>query len=206
MTQLLVINSSVLGDLSVSRQLVGKLVDGLREVEPGLSVTERDVGVEPPPHLTVASVGAMRRGEPETPAERATRALSDTLIDELKRADLLVIGAPMYNLGIPSGLKTWFDHLLRAGVTFQYTANGPQGLMTGKRAVVVETRGGKYSEGPAAAYDAQEPHLRAMLGLMGITDVIFVRAELLAIPEARDAALAAAIEEVRGTARKALSA
>lgn len=205
MTKVLVINSSAVGDDSVSRQLIGTLLEHWRASEPDVTVTMRDVGAEPPPHLTAASVGAMRRGTPETAAEQATRALSDTLIGELLATDVLVVGAPMYNLGIPSTLKTWFDHVLRAGSTFGYTANGPVGLVTGKRAVVIETRGGFYSDGPAQAYDAQEPHLRAMLGLMGITDVTFVRAERLAIdPAARTAAIAEATAAVRDLAETAL--
>lgn len=205
MTKVLVINSSATGDESVSQQLVGALIERWRGSEPGLTVTQRDVGAEPPPHLTAASVGAMRRGEPESEAERATRALSDRLIAELLEADVLVIGAPMYNLGISSTLKAWFDHVLRAGTTFGYTAGGPVGLVTGKRAVVIETRGGFYSDGPAKTYDAQEPHLRAMLGLMGVTDVTFVRAERLAIdPTARASAITEAIAALHDLAETRL--
>jgi FMN-dependent NADH-azoreductase len=206
MSNLLVINSSALGDASASRQLVAAFVDDLKARVPGLTVTTRDVGVEPPPHLTPATVGALRRGEPETDAERATRVLSDKLIAEVNAADVIVIGAPMYNLGIPSPLKTWFDHVLRAGATFRYTATGVEGLVGGKRVIVIETRGGFYSEGPAAAYDAQEPHLRAMLGIIGITDPTFVRAEKLAIsPEAREAALASATDALKEIAAKGLA-
>src|SRR5262249_37703236 len=108
----------------------------------------------------------------------------------LKGADVVVIGAPMYNFGIPSTLKAWFDHVLRAGITFRYTQNGPEGLVTGKRALVVVTRGGLYSEGPAQAMDSQEPHLRTLLGFIGITAVAFVRAEKLAFgDEAREQSL-----------------
>jgi FMN-dependent NADH-azoreductase len=206
MTKLLVINSSALGGLSVSRQLVGEFVEAVRAAQPGVEVVERDVGAEPPPHLTQANVGALRRGEPETEAEQATRALSDQLIAEVMAADVLVIGAPMYNLGITSALKTWFDHILRAGTTFRYTATGPEGLVIGKKAVVIETRGGLYSEGPGSALDAQEPHLRGMLGLMGVKDVTFVRAERLAIPDARDAAIEAATKLVRDLAQDQLVA
>jgi FMN-dependent NADH-azoreductase len=194
MTKVLVIHSAITGAASASRQLVNTLLDRWYSSEPGLQVTQRDVGANPPPHLTPETLGALR-GDPATDAARATRALSDELIAELTSAEVLVIGAPMYNLGIPSGLKTWFDHVLRAGVTFAYTATGPVGLVTGKRAVVIETRGGFYSAGPAAAYDAQEPHLRAALGLIGITDITFVRAERLAMgPDAQAAALADAAQ------------
>ncbi len=103
-----------------------------------------------------------------TPRRQPT-ALSDTLIAELQSADILVIGAPMYNFGIASTLKAWFDHVLRAGITFRYGESGPEGLLKGKRAIVIESRGGLYSEGPAQVMDAQEPHLRGMLRFMGIT-------------------------------------
>ena len=138
------------------------------------------------------------RGEPSTADEQKARKLSDTLIEEIREADVLVIGAPMYNFGIPSTLKAWFDHVLRAGVTFRYTSEGPEGLMKGKRAIVVEARGGLYSNGPAAGMDSQEPHLRTMLGFMGISDVRFVRAELLSRGgDSAAAAIASAEAELR---------
>lgn len=196
MTHALILDSAATGPASVSRQLTAGLLAQLRRADPSLHVTTRDLGAEPIPHLTADTVAALR-GNAETPAEKETLALSDALVAELRAADLIVIGAPMYNFGIPSTLKTWFDHVLRAGVSFRYTASGPEGLMTGKRAVVIETRGGLYSEGPAAAMDAQEPHLRALLGFIGVTDIVFVRAEKLAFgPEAAAAAVTAAIEEL----------
>ena len=144
------------------------------------------------------------RGEPATEVERQTRAVSDELIAELRAADLILIGAPMYNFGITSTLKTWFDHVLRAGETFRYTAEGPEGLLTGKRAIVIATRGGLYSDGPAAAMDSQEPHLRTMLGFIGISDVSFVRVERLAMgPEAGAAAVEAANDALRDLAARA---
>jgi FMN-dependent NADH-azoreductase len=152
----------------------------------------RDLGANPIPHLSFDSAAALRT-EPASDAQTAARALSDQLVAELKAADVVVIGAPMYNFGIASTLKAWFDHVLRAGVTFRYTQAGPEGLLAGKRAIVVVTRGGLYSEGPAQAMDAQEPHLRTLLGFMGITDVAIVRAERLAFgDEARDLAISAA--------------
>src|SRR3712207_5341451 len=107
----------------------------------------------------------------------------------------------MYNFGIASTLKAWFDHVLRAGITFRYSEAGPEGLVRGKKAIGVERRAGFYSEGPAAAIDSQEPHLRTLLGFMGVTDVTFVRAEKLAFgPEAADAAIADAIAELESLA------
>jgi len=184
MSKVLVVTSSASGAASVSNQLVHEAVETLRRQDPGLRVVERDLGASPVPHLSADAVSAIR-GEPQTPAQAAARKLSDELVDELQEADTLVIGAPMYNFGIASTLKAWFDHVLRAGVTFRYTEAGPQGLLDGKRAIVVLTRGGLYSEGPAQGMDAQEPHLRTLLGFIGITDVTFVRAEKLAFgPEA----------------------
>lgn len=208
MTNLLVLNSSAAGGASVSTQLTTEFVERWREQEPGSAVTVRDLGAEPLPHLTAERLPGLAAAGGTAAAEETTR-LADLLVAELSAADVLVIGAPMYNFGITSTLKVWFDHVLRAGVTFSYTAEGPRGLMTGKRALVVETRGGFYSEGPSAAMDAQEPHLRAMLGLLGITDVRFVRAERLAVgAEVRSDAIAAAVDELRGLAgdRLALAA
>lgn len=106
----------------------------------------------------------------------------------------------MYNFGMPSTLKAWFDHVLRSGITFRYSENGPEGLLKGKRAMVIESRGGLYSEGLAQQMDSQEPHLRNLLGFMGITDVIFLRAEKLAFgPEAREQAIDAVRRQIEGT-------
>lgn len=196
MTNVLVINSSALGEASVSNKLTAEFAERIRTSDPSATITVRDIGSNSVPHLTAETVGAIR-GTAENDAARATLALSDELIDEIRRADLLVIGSPMYNFGMSSTLKTWFDHVLRAKVTFQYTESGPEGLMKGKKAVVIETRAGFYSEGPSAGMDNQESHIRILLGFMGITDVNFVRAEKLAFgPEAASEAIAAAVEEL----------
>ncbi|MDP3408584.1 FMN-dependent NADH-azoreductase [Bosea sp. (in: a-proteobacteria)] len=190
MSHLLVINSSAAGAASVSKQLIDETVARLRTADPALVVVERDLGANPVPHLTTDSTAAIRGAEPANEAQRAAKALSDSLVAELKAADTVIIGAPMYNFGIPSTLKAWFDHVLRAGVTFKYGEKGPVGLLEGKRAIVVESRGGIYSSGPTQALDSQEPHLRTMLGFIGISDVTFVRAEKLGYgPEAREQAI-----------------
>ncbi|WP_370197898.1 FMN-dependent NADH-azoreductase [Roseibium sp.] len=180
MSKVLVLTSSVLGDASVSSQLTTHIVNQLRLKNGKSKVIARDLGSNPVPHLTQDSTIALRVPEAENEVQANAQALSDELIAELKAADLLVIGAPMYNFGIPSTLKAWFDYVLRAGVTFSYSDAGPEGLLKGKRAIVVLTRGGLYSEGPAQLMDAQEPHLRTLLGFIGITDVTFIRAEKLA--------------------------
>lgn len=193
MSTVLVLTSSVLGEASVSNRLVEEVVARLRSQEPDLHVIARDLGRNPLPHLTIDAAVALRGGDPANADQAEARALSDNLVAELKAAKTVIIGAPMYNFGIPSTLKSWFDHVLRAGVTFQYSASGAAGLLTEKRAIVIESRGGLYSEGPAQAMDAQEPHLRALLGFMGITDVTFIRAERLALgAEAHEQAIGAA--------------
>jgi FMN-dependent NADH-azoreductase len=207
MSTVLVLNSSASGAASVSRQLVEQAVADLRAQDPGLRVVTRDLGAAPIPHLTLESATALRGADPVNREQAAAQALSNELIAELKVADVIVIGAPMYNFGIPSTLKAWFDYVLRAGLTFRYTEAGPEGLVTGKRAIVVLSRGGLYSEGPAQAMDSQEPHLRTMLGFIGITDVSFVRAERLAFgPEIRDLAIDGARAELERLAGTALAA
>jgi FMN-dependent NADH-azoreductase len=198
------VRSSATGAASVSNQLADRFLEALLDAAPGANVTVRDVGAAPLPHLTAETVGAIR-GAADTEAEREAQALSDDLVAELQAADLIVIGAPMYNFGISSTLKAWFDHVLRAGITFRYTEAGPEGLLKGKKAVVIESRAGFYSEGPAAAMDGQEPHLRTLLGFVGIDDVSWVRAEKLAFgPDAAAAAIEAAAEELARLATEKL--
>ena len=136
------IDSSPRGVDSVSRCLTGQIVDRLKTVEPTLDVVRYDLGDRPLPHLSSDAIGALRRAELATAEQREVGALSDRMIDELKRADLIVIGSPMHNFGISSHLKAWFDTIIRAGKTFSYSDKGPEGLLKGKRAIVVETRGG----------------------------------------------------------------
>ena len=201
MSHLLVINSSAAGRDSVSRVLVADAVGKLLEADPGVHVTHRDLGENPPPHLISQTLNGVR-GTATTDIEFAARRLSDELIGELKAADTIVIGAPMYNFSVPTTLRAWFDHVLRAGVTFKYVDGAVRGLLGGKRVIVIESRGGMYSEGPAQAIDFQEPYLRHLLGFIGITDVTFVRAEKIGYgPEARTAAIEGAkaqISEVVG--------
>ena len=204
MNTLLVIDSAVSGEASVSKSLVREAVAALTDAAPA-EVLYRDLGRDPVPHLTEATIAGVR-GEPQTEAELAARALSDTLIAELRAADTIVIGAPMYNFSVATGLRAWFDHVLRAGETFSYSEAGPKGLLAGKRVIVVESRGGLYSEGPAQAIDFQEPYLRHLLGFMGLTDVTFVHAEKIGYgPDAREQAIAAATAALRQVAASDLS-
>ncbi len=200
----LIVTSSANGDASVSSSLAATLADRLRGSEPGFHIVLRDVGAKPVPHLTADTVAAIK-GVPESEAELGARDLSDALVAELAEADLLVIASPMYNFGMSSTLKAWFDHVVRVGVTVRYGENGPEGLLTGKKAVLIESRGGLYSEGPGAALDGQEAHIRTLLGFIGITDVTVVRAEKLGYgPEAAEAAIAEAGEALGVFAGEAL--
>ncbi len=207
MSTVLVLTSSALGEASVSNHLVREAVNALQVRHPAMRVIARDLGRNPVPHLTVDSAAAIRGGEPLNEAQAKARALSDELIAELKAAEIIVIGAPMYNFGMASTLKSWFDHVLRAGVTFGYTENGPVGLLEGKRAIVIVSRGGFYSEGPAQSRDSQEPHLRNLLGFMGVGNVTFIRAEKLAFgPEARAQAIEAALSKLGDLIERELAA
>jgi FMN-dependent NADH-azoreductase len=197
MTNILILDSAATGDASISRKLTDAAAHTVRRRDPSARIVRRDIGAAPIPHLTEQTVPAIRAGIVDSDVAGEALALSDALVAELQAADLIVIGAPMYNFGMPSTLKAWFDHVLRARLTFRYTDAGPEGLLKGKKAIVVESRAGLYSEGPAAAMDHQEPHLRTLLGFMGITDVTFVRAEKLAFgPEAAAAAVADAIGRI----------
>lgn len=175
MSTLLLIESSVRQQDSVSRQLSEEFVAQWRQANPGGRVLNRDLAREPLPHLDADLLGGwMKPAAEQSAAEQAALARSDQLIEELLAADVLVLGAPMYNFAIPSTLKAWLDHVLRAGVTFKYTEQGPRGLLQGKRAYVLTARGGVYAGGPL---DQQEPYLRQALGFIGIDDVQFVHAE-----------------------------
>ncbi|HUD43061.1 MAG TPA: NAD(P)H-dependent oxidoreductase [Dokdonella sp.] len=175
---LLHIDSSALGSRSVSRELTAAIVAAFAGRDPDLHVTYRDLAAAP-----------LGDWSPETAA--------DTVLEEFLAADVVVLGAPMYNFGIPSQLKAWIDRICVAGRTFRYEAGGPVGLAGGKRVVIASTRGGLYATGAAAALDFQEPYLRKVLGFIGITDVEVIRAEGLNLDEGhRTQALATAREAV----------
>lgn len=175
MAQLLVIESSARQHGSVSRQLTERFLARWCEGQPSDRVCRRDLGTEPLPHLDITLLNAWTQpAEGHGAAECAALQRANGLIDELLAADVLVLAAPMYNFAIPSTLKAWFDHVLRAGVTFRYSENGPQGLLHGKRAFVLTARGGIYAGG---SQDHQEPYLRQVLAFMGIHDVTFIHAE-----------------------------
>ncbi|MGC8522098.1 MAG: FMN-dependent NADH-azoreductase [Steroidobacteraceae bacterium] len=196
--KLLHIDTSILGQNSVSRQLTQIIVARVRETHPGIEVRYTDLGAEPLEHLSGAHLAAAQGTTPESPIilrdlERSRKALEDFLA-----ADILVVGAPMYNFTISSQLKAWIDRICVAGKTFRYTDSGPQGLAAGKKVIVASSRGGFYGpQSPAAALEHQESYLRGVFGFLGITEVTFVRAEGVNIsPDQRQAAISAARAEV----------
>jgi FMN-dependent NADH-azoreductase len=175
MSQVLVIESSARQQGSVSRQLTEQFIQQWHAAHPGDQVLVRDLALEPVPHLDSHLLGGwMTPVAQQTAAEQAALLRSNTLTDELLAADVLVLAAPMYNFAIPSTLKAWLDHVLRAGVTFKYTDTGPQGLLSGKRAFVLTARGGIYA---GTGLDHQEPYLRQALAFIGIHEVSFIHAE-----------------------------
>lgn len=200
--QLLHLDSSALGAASVSRQLTSEIVARQRALHPGLQVVYRDLAVDPALHLTGAHMAARMGVSSDDATINADLVKGNAFLDELFAADILVIGAPMYNLSIPTPLKAWIDRIAVAGKTFQYTATGPVGLLTNKKAFIASARGGVYSAGsPAAALEHQESYLIGLLAFIGVTDVKVVRAEGIAFgPEAKEAAIAHALEDIAAIA------
>ena len=196
MTTLLQINASMHNDHGQSSQLAKQFVAAFHKLRPHAKIVVRDVAAaDPVPHLDAERFGAfITKPEQRTAAQQAVVAYSDTLINELKQADVIVVGLPMYNFGVPSQLKAYFDHIARAGVTFKYTEQGPVGQLTGKKAYVFAARGGLYAGTPM---DTQTSYVRDFLRFLGITDVEFVYAEGLAISaESKEAGLAKAVAEI----------
>ncbi|HPI60496.1 NAD(P)H-dependent oxidoreductase [Zoogloea sp.] len=191
MTTLLKINASLFSTQGQSSQLAERFVAARLAATPGLKVISRDLGAEPVPHLDAARfLSFLAKPEERSAEQQAVVAYSDALIEELRQADEIVIGLPMYNFGVPSTLKAWFDHIARAGVTFRYTATGPEGLLTGKKVTIFAARGGLYAGTPK---DSQTTYVRDFLAFIGITDVEFVYAEGLNMgDESKAAALTAA--------------
>ena len=178
---LLQINASLFSTGGQSSQLADQFVAAWRANNPGAQVIVRDLASQPLPHLDAERFLSFIAAPAErTPRQQALAAESDALIDELKRAQTIVLGVPMYNFGVPSTLKSYFDHIARAGVTLRYTANGPEGLLSGKKAYVFAARGGRYAGTPR---DSQTTYVRDFLAFIGITDVEFIYAEGLNLGE-----------------------
>ena len=204
--KLLHIDSSVLGTQSVSRQLTAQIVDQWVATHPGTQVEHLDLATSAPSHLSADSLGF--RLAPGTPGlsevQQQENAVSEALVSQFLAADVLVIGAPLYNFSIPSQLKAWIDRVAQVGRTFKYTDKGPQGLAGGKTVIVASTRGGVYSTSEGGqAMEHQESYLKVVFGFFGITDVRFVRAEGVAMgPEAKAKALETADSEIRVAANQ----
>ena len=198
MKTLLHLQSSLFSDGGQSSQLAARYVAQWRRENPTGRVVARDLARDPVPHLTAERFQAfLAKPEERSPEQHAVAAGSDALIEELRSADTLVLGLPMYNFGIPSTLKAYFDHIARAGMTFRYTEKGPVGLLLGKRALVFAARGGLYAGTPR---DTQTGYVRDFLAFLGIVDVDFVYAEGLALgdaPKAQSLALAHRAIEAR---------
>lgn len=202
MKKLLVINSSILSSGGESSQLTNKFVTQWYEHNPDAQITIRDVATNPIPHLDAERIGAFfTPAENQTPVQQQIVTQSDALIQEIKQSQIIVIGLPMYNFGIPSTLKSYFDHIARAGITFKYTENGPQGLLDGKKAYIFATRGGMYAGTP---FDTQTDYVRNFLAFIGITDVEFIYAEGLNMgEESKASALAMTTEKLIELAKTA---
>ena len=196
--KLLHIDSSILGDNSVSRVLSAEIVAAEQRRHPGLEVVYRDLGADPVGHLTGAHLAAAQGAVPESAAVRDDFASGQAALEEFLAADIVVVGAPMYNFGISSQLKAWIDRLAIAGKTFRYTEKGPEGLAGGKTVIVASSRGGFYGPESATAFlDHQETYLRGVFGFFGIDDVAFIRAEGIALgPDQREKAIASALNEI----------
>ncbi|WGO98817.1 NAD(P)H-dependent oxidoreductase [Saccharophagus degradans] len=190
------VESSLFGEGGVSSQLSTELVAKLQNkyadvnasvntgVNTGVNIVKRNLAADPIPHLDLATITAIGEGKP---------VIGDTLIQELKNADILVLGVPMYNFGVPSGLKAWFDHIARAGSTFKYTETGPVGLLENKKVYVVTSRGGYHKD---AASDVEVPFLKTFLGFLGLNDVEFIYAEGLNLSGKRKQGLADASAKI----------
>jgi FMN-dependent NADH-azoreductase len=194
MTTILQLNSSLSGESGLSSRLASDFSLALAGAT-GAVVVVRDLAGQPVPHLTAERFTAFATSASERTVDQQRHvAESDVLIEELRRADVLVLGVPMYNFAVPSTLKAYFDHVARAGVSFRYTPDGPVGLLGSKRAYVFATRGGRYA---GTEGDLQTQYLRKFLGFIGIRDVEFVYAEGLALgAEQRERAVAAALERI----------
>jgi FMN-dependent NADH-azoreductase len=200
---LLFVSASLFSAQSKSREIAGEFISRWRRAHPAGSVVERALTPENIPHLSSDTLAALGKApDARTRDEAAAVAFADSLIAEAEAADTIVIAAPMYNFTIPTTLKAWLDHIARAGRTFRYTAQGPEGLLKGKKVIIVASRGGFYTGDAAAApMDHQVPYLRTMLGFLGLNDVNVVEVEGQAIgpdvaAKGLEAARAAAISLV----------
>jgi len=197
MKKILHIISSPRGAASFSIQLGNAIIEKILAAYPGSTVTENNLVDHPFPHLEEAHITSFF-----TPAESRTEANleaikhSDEAIRQIMDADIIVLGAPLYNFGVHSSLKAWIDHIVRAGITFNYGANGPEGLIKNKKLYIATSSGGVYSTGPMQAYDFVIPYLKATLGFLGLTDVSVFRIEGTKVPGVQETAVADGIASI----------
>lgn len=197
MKNILHIITSPRGTQSYSIQLGTALTEKLAEANPGSTISELNLANAPYDHISGEMISAFFTPHDQlTDDQRVVIQPSNDAVQQLLDTDILVIGLPLYNLGIPSNLKSWLDNVVRAGKTFTYTAEGPKGLVEGKTVYIAVASGGVYSEGPFKAFDFIEPYLRGTLGFIGITDVHFVRAEGTSRPELQENAIEKALGAV----------
>lgn len=186
--------SSLFADNSVSRALTARIVDALKKTDPQATVVHRDLGANPPAHLSASAAMAFRAGKIDglTAAQRQEVEAIEQSLNEIEQADIVVVGTPMYNFSVPSNLKAWIDQICQAGRTFRYTATGPEGLLKGKKVILASSRGGVHGDD-----DFQEAYLKRLFGFIGITDVQVVRAEGVNLgEEARTRAMSAASQQI----------
>jgi FMN-dependent NADH-azoreductase len=205
MSSILLVTSSPRGDESLSTKIANEFVDKLKAQDPNTTVVSHDLGKNPIPHLDTVTTAAIRKpAEARNPEEAAAAAMSDQLTAELLAADTVVLATGLINFNIYSTLKSWIDNVARAGQTFRYTAEGPQGLATGKKVYVVLSAAGIYSEGPAMGMNHAVPYLKTVLGFMGMTDIEVIYVEGTAFgPEALEKAIASAQERTQQLAAAA---
>lgn len=197
MKKILHIISSPRGDASMSIKLGNAIIEKLQAAYPDSKVKEHDLLKDRFPHLDEMHIASFFTPEENRSAQNkeAIRP-SDEAIQEITDADIIVIGTPLFNFGIPSSLKAWIDHIARAGVTFKYDKNGAEGLVKDKKVYVAMASGGIYSDGPMASYDFAVPYLRSALGFLGMTDITVYRVEGTMIPTIQDTALEKAVDGI----------
>lgn len=205
MSNILLITSSPRGDASLSTKVATDLANKLQAALPGSSITARDLVANPLPHIAEDyATGIYVPAENRTPEQAKVVGVSDAVLDEMFAADHIVLATGLINFSISSTLKSWIDHISRAGRTFRYTANGPEGLVSGKKAYIVLASGGVYSEGPAAALDFAVPYLKSVLSFIGVKDVEVIRIEGVGMGEdAIKAALTKAGAQIEAVAKQA---
>ena len=197
MKKILNIVSSIMGDQSFSIKLSQTILDKLQATYPGSQVVTRELSKQPFPYMEESYLAALfTPEESRTPEHKAAVKHSDEAIQELLDADIVVIGAPVYNFAIPSTLKSWIDHIVRAGKTFSYSAQGPEGLVKNKKVYIAIASGGVFSEGPYKAYDFVAPYLKLTLGFIGLQDVEIFRIEGTKVPDVKETAWAKAVSSV----------